>query len=64
MQSHRKKTWKDLFRITEEEEANFDIHQSDHINIQHQRINPFNTINLNRLNNENFHTRAIGKSEI
>ena len=62
------RTWKDIFRITEEEEANFDAAHSEHINsyinIFHDRLKPYNTSNLNRLNNENFYTRKIEKYEI
>ncbi len=62
------RNWKDIFRITEEEEGNFDAAHSEHINsyinIFYDRLKPYNTCNLSRLNNENFHTRKIEKYEI
>ncbi len=62
------RTWRDIFRITEEEEANFDVAHAEHINssinIFQVRINPYNVSNLSRLNNENFYTRKIEKYEI
>ncbi len=57
------RTWKDIFRITDEEEANFDVAHAEHINsyinIFQERINPYNVSNLSKLNNENFYTRKI-----
>ncbi len=62
------RTWKDIFRITEEEEANCDVAHAEHINsyinIFQERIKPYNVSNLSRLNNENFYTRKIEKYEI
>lgn len=62
------KTWKDVFRITEEEEVLFDAAHSEHINsyinIYHHRINPFPNVELNRLDNDDFHTREIDITEI
>ncbi len=56
-------TWKDVFRITEEDEANFDVAHSQHINscidIFEERVKPHNTSNLSRLNNDNFYTRKL-----
>ncbi len=61
-------TWKDIFRITEEEENNFDKHHSDHsdeyINIYSNRIKSYSTANLTRLNTDNYHTREITLEEI
>ena len=62
------KTWKDVFRITEEEENNFDKQHSDHvngyINVNYNRVNTFPTVDLNRLNTEDYHTREITLEEI
>ncbi len=62
------KTWKDVFRITEEEENIFDKNHSDHIdqyiNIHNNRVKPFPTVNINRINNENYQTREITLEEI
>ena len=62
------KTWRDVFRITEEEENNFDQQHSDHvngyININHNRVNPLPTVDLTRLNTDNYHTREITLDEI
>lgn len=61
-------TWKDIFRITEEEEIKFDRNHSDHvdayININQERVSAFPTSDLRRLNNENYHIREIDKEEI
>ncbi len=61
-------TWKDVFRISEEEDSYFDARHSDHIdsfiNINHDRVNTFQTVNLNRINTDNYHTRAITLEEI
>ena len=61
-------TWKNIFRITDEEEAEFDAAHSEHINtyinIFHNRFQPYNESNLSRLNNENFYIRKIEKYEI
>ncbi len=62
------RTWKDVFRITDEEDAKFDSHHSDHIdtyiNINHLRVSPIPTYNICRLINENTQTRVITKDEI
>ncbi len=51
-------TWKDIFRKTEEYEANFDTIHSEHIdayiNIHRHRIQP--SSDLTRLDNNNFYT--------
>ncbi len=61
-------TWKNVFRITDEEEQNFDKQHSDHIdryiNINNNRVKPYFTVELNRLNNENYNTREITTEEI
>ncbi len=58
-----RKTCKDIFRITDDEEATFDTVPSEHINtyinIEQRRIKPFPTVELNRLNKNNYHTRII-----
>lgn len=42
------KSWRDIVRITEEDETNFDVDQSHHINtyiiIMQQIITPFHTV--------------------
>jgi len=62
------KTWKDVFKITEEEENNFDKEHSDHVegyvDVNYNRVNTFPTVDLNRLNTENYHTREITLEEI
>ncbi len=62
------KTWKDVFKITEEEENNFDKQHSDHvngyINVNNNRVNIFPTVDLNRLNTEDYNTREITLEEI
>ncbi len=62
------KTWKNVFKITEEEENNFDKHHSDHIdcyiNVNISRVKSFPTANMNRLNTESYHTREITLEEI
>ncbi len=56
-------TWKNVFRITEEEENLFDKTHSDHIdryiNILSNRTKPFPTANTNRLNVDNNYTKEI-----
>ncbi len=56
-------TWKNVFKITEEEENNFDKQYSDHINryitVNYNRIKSFPTANTERLDNENYLTREI-----
>lgn len=62
------KTWKNVFRITEEEDNYFDKTHSDHIdqyiNIFSNRIKPFPTANTNRLNVDNNYTKEITLEEI
>ncbi len=62
------KTWRDVFRITEEEERNFDQHHSQHIdtyiNINHHRVSPYITSDLSRLRNDSIITRPINKQEV
>ncbi len=62
------KTWSDIFRITEEEEAKFDALHSDHIesyiNIHRNKVTPYDTVDLSRLNFNSFYTRPINKEEI
>ncbi len=62
------RTWKDIFRISEEEEILFDEEHSHHIdtyiNAQRQRTTPFPYVNLDRLNNDTIYTRKIEKTEI
>ncbi len=62
------KTWKDVFKITDEEGNNFDKQHSDHIdryiNVNINRIKSFLTADMNRLNTENYHTREITLEEI
>lgn len=61
-------TWKDIFRITEDEEDLFDRDHSAHIdsyiNINSQRVSAFPLSDQSRLNAENYHTGKIGKDEI
>ncbi len=60
--------WKDIFRITEEEEAKFDRPHSEHIeafvNINDHRVNPYNTSDLTRLDDNCFYTRQINIMDI
>jgi len=62
------KTWKDVFRITDEEENNFDKNHSEHIdryiNINNNRVKSYPTVDINRINTENYHTREITLEEI
>ncbi len=62
------RTWKNVFRITEEEELKFDRNHSDHIdryiNINSQSVSSFPQSDLNRLNNENHHSRKMDKEDI
>ncbi len=63
-----KKTWKDIFRITEEEKNTFDREHSDDIEtymqIHHHRIKPRNTTDFSRLDESIFYTRPITTEEI
>ncbi len=60
-------TWRDVFRITAEEERTFDLQHSLHIdryiNINFNRINKYQTVDLSRLNT-NYHTREVTMEEI
>lgn len=60
-------TWRDVFRITEEEENNFDKDHSEHIdryiNANNNRVQSFPTANMNELNTD-FNTREITVEEI
>ncbi len=57
------RTWRNIFRITEDEEAKDDAHHSDDtdvsIHVNHQRVSSYPITDLSRLSNENFHTREI-----
>ena len=61
------KSWKDIFRITEEEQK-FDALHSEHIgayiNIHNNKTTPYPTSDLTRLNSNCFYTRPINKEEI
>ncbi len=61
-------TWIDVFRITEEEENNFDKDHSGnidrYINANNNRVQSFPTANMNRLNTEDFNTRGTTVEEI
>ncbi len=61
-------TWKNIFKITEEEEASFDTlhyeHIDTYIDIQNHRIQPYNTTDLTRLDNGCFYSRPIDLEEI
>ncbi len=62
------KTWKDVFKITEEEENIFDKNHSDYIdsyiNVNNHRVKTFPTVNTSRLYTESYHTREIKLEEI
>ncbi len=62
------RAWRDVFRITDEEQAKFDKQHSDHIdayiNVNYHRVTSCPTSNLSRLSNENFQTREIEKEGI
>ncbi len=62
------KSWKDIFRITEEDETNFDTdhsnHINTHINIQQQKITPYQEVDLTRLTNDDMCLKRIDRSEI
>ena len=62
------KTWKNIFRITPEENAKFDhINEetvTDFIHNNHHRTVPFDTADLNRLNAQNYLTRPITATNI
>ncbi len=61
-------TWKNIFRITEEEDATFNTLHSEnivtYINIHNHRIKPYNITDLTRLDNNCFYTRPIDNGEI
>ncbi len=62
------KSWENVFKITEEEDNNFDQQHSDHINryitVNNNRVNTFPTVDLSRINTEDYHTREITIEEI
>ena len=68
MQLNGKKTWKVVFKITEEDESNFDKQHSEHVDgyvhVNHYRLNTFPIVDLNRLNTEDYHTREITLNEM
>ncbi len=57
------KDWRDVFKITEEEDNNFDNQHSDqvnqYINANLNRGNTFPTVDLSRLNTQDYHTTQI-----
>ncbi len=61
-------TWKDIFRITQDDENNFDTQHSEHIEtyiqIQQHRTTSYNTTDTTRLDNLNFHTRPMTVEEV
>ncbi len=61
-------TWKDIFRITEEDEAPFATLQSEHrdtyVNIQNTRIQPYDKTEVTRPDKGCFYTRPRDKDEI
>ncbi len=61
-------TWKNVFKITEKDENNFNKQHSDHIDryitVNINRINSFPTANKERLNNENDFSREITLEEV
>ncbi len=61
-------TWKDIFRITEEEENIFDAQHSEHIEsfieVHKHRVTAHNTAQLTRLNNGCISVRPITTDEI
>ncbi len=56
-------TWKDVFKITLEEDNDFHKQHSEHINryitVNSNRVKSFPTANIERLDNENNLTREI-----
>ena len=60
--------WRDVFRITEDEEQTFDANHSQHIDLyiqeNIQRTKPFDSTDVSRLDNNNFHIRPITLEEI
>ncbi len=61
-------TWRDIFRITEDEENDFDTQHSEHIETyiqtEQHRTTPYNTTDQTRLDNSNFYTRPITVEEV
>ncbi len=61
-------TWKDVFKISEEDDYNFDRvyadQINDYINANHNRVDTFPTVDLNRLNTVDYHTREITLEEV
>ncbi len=66
--SFMENTWKNIFRITEAEEATFDQLHTQHINayinLHNHRITPHHNTDLTRLNNECLYTRPVVNEEI
>ncbi len=63
------KMWKDVFRITEDEENHFDKdHSAEHIeryiNVNNNRVKAYPTANSNRVNTEIYCIREITLEEI
>ncbi len=62
------KTWKDIFRITEDEENHFDKDHYEHIEryikVNNIRVKAYPTTNFNRLNAEIYCTGEITLEEI
>ncbi len=63
-----KRTWKNIFRITEEEDATIDRQHPEqieaYVNIHTQIVSPYIKSDLARLNNTNFYTRPMSTEEI
>ncbi len=62
------KTWKEVFKITDEDDVNYDTQHSNHINayinVNINRVKFFQTVDTSRLNIQNYHTREITTEEI
>ncbi len=61
------KVWRDIFRITEDEEAKFGARHSHHIEayirLNEERVKPHQHVDLNRINNM-FYTRKIEEDKM
>ena len=61
-------TWRDIFRITEEDEQSFDEQHSTHIEtyiqLHSHRTKPFFNSDFTRLDNHSFYTRPVTPEEI
>ncbi len=59
------KTWSNIYKITDEEEAKFDRRHSEnidtYINLHNHRTSPYINTDLSRLNVESFYTRPIDR---